>query len=49
MGEHVWREAATDEERARASARLRQRFKTVKDELRKRAIEVGLIDQGNKD
>jgi RNA polymerase sigma-70 factor (ECF subfamily) len=42
-------EELADEERARASARLRQRFKSVKEELRKRAIEVGLIDQGNKD
>jgi RNA polymerase sigma-70 factor (ECF subfamily) len=42
-------EELADEERARASARLRQRFKSVKEELRKRAIEVGLIDQGTKD
>ncbi len=30
-------------ESARAAARLRQRFKTLKEQLRKRAIEVGLV------
>lgn len=33
------------DERGRASARLRQRFKTVKDRLRSRAVEVGLLEQ----
>lgn len=33
----------TDEELSQASARLRQRFKTVKDHLRERAVEIGLI------
>ena len=33
-----------DDERARAAARLRQRFKAIKEQLRTRAIEAGLID-----
>lgn len=37
------------EERSRAAARLRQRFKSVKEDLRRRAIEVGLIDQADGD
>jgi RNA polymerase sigma-70 factor (ECF subfamily) len=40
-------EELDDDERARAAARLRQRFKSVKDSLRRRAIEVGLIAQGD--
>lgn len=34
-----------EDERTRAAARLRQRFKTIKEELRRRAIAVGLVDQ----
>ena len=36
-------EELTGEELAQASARLRQRFKTVKDHLRERAVAIGLI------
>jgi RNA polymerase sigma-70 factor, ECF subfamily len=35
-----------DDERQRSAARLRQRFKTVKERLRARAVEVGLIESG---
>jgi len=33
----------TDDELTQASARLRQRFKTVKERLKERALEIGLI------